>query len=91
MTLKMLGNATGVHYTQISKIERGEGILLSKNLRKICEFLSIPTSVMPRTADADELAEKVQALVQSWPQSEKLIWSILEGVQTALEQGSANS
>src|SRR5471030_756468 len=90
MTLKTLGEATGVHYTQISRIERGEGVFISKNLRKICEFLLISTSVVPKAVNADDMTEKVQALVQTWPQSEQLIWSILEGVQAALERGSVN-
>lgn len=90
ISLKALGEATGVHYSQISRIERGEGVFISKNLQKVCEFLSIPTSVVPKGVTADDLMEKVQGLVQAWPQSEQLIWSILEGVQAALERGSVS-
>ncbi|NNB59857.1 helix-turn-helix transcriptional regulator [Pseudomonas fragi] len=90
ISLKTLAEATGVHYSQISRIERGEGVFISKNLRKVCKFLSISTSVVPNAVTAEDLKEKVQGLVQTWPQSEQLIWSILEGVQAALERGSVS-
>jgi len=90
MSLKTLAEATGVHYSQISRIERGEGVFISKNLRKVCEFFSISTSVVPKAVTADDLKEKVQGLVQTWPQSEQLIWSILEGVQAGLERGGVS-
>ncbi|MGN2434294.1 helix-turn-helix domain-containing protein [Pseudomonas viridiflava] len=87
ISLKTLAKSTGVHYSQISRIERGEAVFISKNLRKVCEFLSISTSVVPKAVTAEDLKEKVQGLVNTWPQSEQLIWSILEGVQAALERG----
>jgi len=86
-TLKNLQNGTGVHYTQISKMERGDCKLLSKNLLKVCEFLHISHAANREPARAESVVERVQALVQSWPQSEGLIRHFLEGVEMAFEGG----
>lgn len=84
-TLKYLHKSTGVHYTQISKMERGGCKLLSKNLLKICDFLHI--SYLPETKPtrSESVTKKVQALIRSWPQSEGVIRHFLEGVEMALE------
>lgn len=86
-TLQYLQDCTGVHYTQISKMERGDCKLLSKNLLKVCDFLHISHAVNRDPARPESLAERVQALIQSWPQSEGLIRHFLEGVEMALEGG----
>ena len=86
-TLQYLANSTGVHYTQISKMERGECKLLSKNLLKICDFLHISQADHHEPARSENLVDRVQALIQSWPQSERLIRHFVEGVEMALEGG----
>lgn len=86
-TLQYLADSTGVHYTQISKMERGECKLLSKNLLKICDFLHIARADNHEPARPENLVDRVQALIQSWPQSERLIRHFVEGVEMALEGG----
>lgn len=86
-TLKYLADCTGVHYTQISKMERGDCKLLSKNLIKVCDFLHIAHAPNHDPARPESVVERVQALVQSWPQSEGLIRHFLDGVEMALEGG----
>jgi len=88
-TLKYLQQRTGVHYTHISKMERGRCKLLSKNLLKVCNFLHIPQLPYDEPTQPQKVVEKVQALIRLWPQSEGLIRHFLEGVETALERGPA--
>ncbi|MEE4156200.1 helix-turn-helix transcriptional regulator [Pseudomonas viridiflava] len=87
LTLQHLADSTGVHYTQISKMERGECKLLSKNLLKICDFLHITQADSHEPAGRENLVDRVQALIQSWPQSERLIRHFVEGIEMALEDG----
>lgn len=87
-TLQYLADSTGVHYTQISRMERGECKRLSKNLLKICSFLHIAHTVNHEPARPENLIDRVQALIQSWPQSEGLIRHFVEGVEMALEDGA---
>ncbi|WP_411958836.1 helix-turn-helix domain-containing protein [Pseudomonas sp. s4] len=87
LTLKNLQDSTGVHYTQISKMERGGCKLLSKNLLIICNFLHMSATPGNQVVPSDELAQRVQALVRSWPQSEGVIRHFLEVVEMTLKGG----
>lgn len=87
LTLKYLHESTGVHYTQISKMERGDCKLLSKNLLKICNFLHISSAAGIAPLRSESVVDQVQALIRSWPQSEGVIRHFLEGVEMALEGG----
>lgn len=87
LTLKFVQESTGVHYTQISKMERGDCKLLSKNLLKICDFLHISYAAGVKHVRSDSVVDQVQALIRSWPQSEGLIRHFLEGIEMALEGG----
>ncbi|WBY00529.1 helix-turn-helix transcriptional regulator [Ramlibacter tataouinensis] len=43
MTLEELAEMLAIHYSQISKIERGEFVFsTAKNVQKLCTFLSVP-------------------------------------------------
>ncbi|MEE4675864.1 helix-turn-helix transcriptional regulator [Pseudomonas alliivorans] len=86
-TLKHLQERTGVHYTQISKMERGDCKLLSKNLQKICDFLHISSAAGITPVGSESVVDQVQALIRSWPQSEGVIRHFLEGVEMALAGG----
>ncbi len=84
-SLKSLGDAVGVHYTQISRMERGAGALLSKNVRKVCKYLQVPVPSASGEFECEDLVRKVQDLVQAWPQSEKLIRAVVESLEAALD------
>jgi len=86
-TLKYLQKNTGVHYTQISKMERGGCKLLSKNLLTICNFLHISHAPDSQLVPSESVVDTVQAIIRSWPQSEGLIRHFLEGIEMALEGG----
>src|SRR3990167_6730609 len=81
LSLKDLGEKVDVHFTQISRMERGAGVLLSKNLRKVCNFLRVPFATEGGATSVDDLAQKVQDLVNTWPQSEMLIRSVVEALE----------
>lgn len=86
-TLKSLQKSTGVHYTQISKMERGGCKLLSKNLLTICNFLHISHAHDSHSVPSESVVDRVQALIRSWPHSEGVIRHFLEGLEMALEGG----
>lgn len=83
--MEHLALETGVHHSQISRIERGESARLSKNVLKICDFLHILTMEDNPLAVTGDIVEKMQALIQEWPQSEKLIYSVLDSMRQAFE------
>ena len=87
LTLKHLQQSTGVHYTQISKMERGGCKLLSKNLLIVCNFLHISHTQDSQPMGSESVVDRVQALIRSWPQSEGVILHFLDGVEMALEGG----
>ncbi|MFG0541597.1 helix-turn-helix domain-containing protein [Pseudomonas sp. YQ_5] len=89
-TLKGLQDSTGVHYTQISKMERGECKLLSKNLLTICNFLHIPHTLDGQHVPSESVVDTVQAIIRTWPHSEGVIRHFLEGIQMALEGGDTD-
>jgi transcriptional regulator with XRE-family HTH domain len=89
LTLKCLGESVGVHYTQISRIERGGATRLSKNVQKICKFLNVAIDVDRSTKAAESLLHKVEQLIGEWPESEQLIRSILDVMEGALRSRNA--
>lgn len=91
LTLEEMSRLVDVHYTQISRIERGQAALLSKNMQKICKFLDISeTRIMPAGPPTD-LPQRVEELIRKWPGCETLLLSILDGVEAALEsRGGGN-
>lgn len=89
LSLKELGEKVDVHFTQISRMERGAGVLLSKNLRKVCNYLRVPFTPEGGATSVDDLAQKVQDLVNTWPQSEMLVRSVVEALEVALVSGKA--
>ncbi len=88
-TLKQVGEQIGVHYTQISRIERGDTARLSKNVQKICKFLSVTVDVDLSVEPVASLSLRVERLVGEWPECEQLIRSILDGMEEALRSRNA--
>lgn len=82
--MKYVAKETGVHHSQISRFEHGEIVRLSANVQKICDFLQV-TSEPPQLSDLSEVTQKVQTLVQRWPQSELLIRGILDSMLAVYE------
>lgn len=84
LTLKDLGERVAVHYTQISRIERGQASLMGKNMQKICKFLDILEPSVTSDDVVKELPRKVEALIHRWPESASLLLSVVEAVEAAL-------
>jgi len=84
MTLFYVSEQTGVDPGQISKMERGKMVTLSKNVQKICNFLRLPA--FPGPSPKTELGARVDALIAGVPGSEagvaKLIGAIEELVRS---------
>ncbi|MGV6953173.1 helix-turn-helix domain-containing protein [Pseudomonas chlororaphis] len=90
-SLKSLGLKAGVHYTQISRMERGTGVFVSKNVRKVCEILQVPIAPASRVPSSNEgLSEKIQDLIQDWPESEELIRNFIDALGVVLVSGKAS-
>jgi transcriptional regulator with XRE-family HTH domain len=85
MTLKILAAATGVDHSQISRIERGENALVSRNVQKICKFLDVSDVESMLKEQGGGAAEKLHSIIEEWPHCEKLLCSILDGVREAYE------
>ncbi|MBV1790367.1 helix-turn-helix domain-containing protein [Marinobacterium sp. D7] len=85
LTLVDLGSACDVHHSQLSRIERGKVVRVSKNMEKICTFLQIN----PYTLDKDQdvpLLDRVERVIASSSASARAIESLV----TALEELTEN-
>jgi transcriptional regulator with XRE-family HTH domain len=89
LSLTYLGERVGVHYTQISRIERGDTARLGKNMQKICKYLNIEVYAARPTEAVTNLSHRVEKLVSEWPESEHLISNILDGIEEALKSRNA--
>ncbi len=89
MTQQNLGNKVGIDHSQISRIERGESVLISTNVRKLCDFLHISNAECGATPVGDGAEAKLQFILGQWPDSEKLICGILDSVLEAYRSQSS--
>ncbi|XLX40660.1 helix-turn-helix domain-containing protein [Ectopseudomonas mendocina] len=81
LTLTDLGIACGVHHSQLSRIEQGKVIRVSKNLEKVCTFLQISLDGNSPCTDP-ELMLRVERLILKSTTSARAIESLV----TALEE-----
>lgn len=84
MTLKGLGFAVGVHHSQISRIERGQVRLIGKNMQKICTFLGVDLMGDNTAQPAGAFMARAEALFQEWPESEAVLNTLMDALETAL-------
>lgn len=81
LTLQELGAACEVHHSQVSRIERGKVIRVSKSVRKICTYLQI-SLLDSAPSPAPELITRVECLIRKSAASARAI----EGLVAALEE-----
>lgn len=74
LSLLQLGFKTGVHHSQISRIERGLALTHSGNVQKICDSLGV--DLMPRQR-SEELAVRIALLEAAVPESVEAIDTLL--------------
>lgn len=83
LTLEKLGRECGVHHSQLSRIEQGRMVRVSKNLEAICTFLQI--EIFPCERDPQQLQllfSRIERLITCSSSSERAI----EGLVSALEE-----
>lgn len=83
LTLEKLGKECGVHHSQLSRIEQGRMVRVSKNLEAICTFLQI--EIFPSQRDPQQLQllfSRIERLITCSSSSERAI----EGLVSALEE-----
>ncbi|WP_414706435.1 helix-turn-helix domain-containing protein [Pseudomonas sp. UBA800] len=85
LTLEKLGSECGVHHSQLSRIEQGRMVRVSKNLEAICTFLQIeifPNQRDPQQLQLQLLFSRIERLITCSSSSERAI----EGLVSALEE-----
>lgn len=78
LTLVNLGLECGVHHSQLSRIEQGRMVRVSKNLESICTFLHI--EIVPGQCDPEQLQpllSRIEKLITSSKSSERAIESLV--------------
>jgi transcriptional regulator with XRE-family HTH domain len=87
LTLQAVSLPSGVDYSQLSRIERGDFKMLSKNVQKICKYLSVPIAVR---AGAEHLnigiAQRAERVAAQSVRNQR----VLEAVLTALDETAAS-
>lgn len=84
MTLQKLGESCGVHHSQLSRIERGKVVRMSKNVEKICKFLQISLDSSP-CPSSQELMIRVERLILSSQSSARAIESLVAALEELTE------
>jgi transcriptional regulator with XRE-family HTH domain len=82
MTLKKLGLECGVHHSQLSRIEQGKMVRVSKNLECICTFLQI--EIFPSEGHSRlklPLLSRIERLVTCSKTSERAIESLVSALE----------
>ncbi len=85
-TLVQLADAVGVDHGQISRIERGEFKTYSKNVHKLCTFLSVAEELSPAKpndpGDAPaRLLLRLKAFLDASPEQAALFATLLEALE----------
>lgn len=85
LTLVELGRAVGVDHGQISRIERGAFKTQSKNVQKLCKYLSIGDDLLPvpqpANGDAPALLLRLKAFLEESPEHAALFATLLEALE----------
>jgi transcriptional regulator with XRE-family HTH domain len=81
LTLKTLELKLRISHTQISRIERGQFVLMSRNVRKICRFLKISTN--PSPIRNEDLEVRLAHFAKQSPQWRRVIAALVEAIEHA--------
>ena len=78
LTLVNLGLECGVHHSQLSRIEQGRFLRVSKNLESVCTFLQIEIVSSQRDPEPlQPLFSRIEKLIRSSKSSERAIESLV--------------
>jgi len=89
LTLMELGGACGVHHSQLSRIEQGKVVFVSKNMEKICTFLQITPDVLDKEKGFP-LISRVERIIASSKASERAIESLVTALEELTESQARN-
>lgn len=89
LTLIELGGCCGVHHSQLSRIEQGKVVFVSKNMEKICTFLQITPEVLDRK-QCVPLISRVERIIASSKASERAIESLVTALEELTESQTRN-
>jgi transcriptional regulator with XRE-family HTH domain len=86
LTQVQLGEVVGVDHGQISRIERGSFKTYSKNVQKLCTYLSIEEELAPAHADKQgdapsRLLLRLKAFLEESPEQAALFATLLEALE----------
>jgi len=81
MRIEDLSVLSGVHRSQISRIERGIAVTLTPTARRLCECLSIPLPVDATQGKAVSLSARVAALVHAYPGAAEQVARALDDIE----------
>lgn len=90
LSLCALGNAVGVHHSQISRLERGQVATLSPNVQKICKYLSVEAPPVYAAKASVDLAGRVETLRRAVPEAGRVLEAllvVLEEMEWPIEGG----
>jgi transcriptional regulator with XRE-family HTH domain len=84
-TLEGLASRIGVHYSQISRVERGQAVTISTNVQKICKYLKLKipeqrTSKASRSS-VNAMCRRIKALTAISPAHAGIIESVLDAIE----------
>lgn len=84
LTLQNLGSITNIHHSQLSRIEQGRAVLVSKNIKLICTFLQIST--LPDMPESQEiLISRVKRLISTSPSNERALARVLDAMEELIK------
>lgn len=82
ITLVQLGAKSGVDPGQISKIERGKMVTLSRNVQKICTLLGVGVDPLPiREFASSPVAQRIDALIATSCFSERTLSKLVAALE----------
>lgn len=89
LSLVDVSTRTGVDAGQLSKLERGLMVTLSKNVQKVCTFLRVPviTGEFPQTSAGRRLDELIAAL----PRTESSVTRLVAAIEEIALSAAARS
>lgn len=82
MSLVQLAAKSGVDPGQISKIERGKMVTLSRNVQKICTLLGVEVDLLPiREFASSPVAQRIDALIATSCFSERTLSKLVAALE----------
>ena len=85
LTLLGVADKVDVHHGQISRIERGQMIMLGKNVQKICKFLEVVPLIGTSGSAHSHLGARIDALVTALPASESAIVRFIDAMEALVD------